>query len=162
MRIQSLGRVALVACFLGILWGTHILLAVQLSLHQMGILSLGIQALGPDRVVLLWQWCAYVVVVCTFHMAEFFITALYNPSVTSADSFLVNHSVMYTAAALVRIIRNLSTGTMAVSICSKMLMLGPLFFSFRSLSLLGLSFGYDFYVFRMSTFLDLQCSDCAW
>ena len=41
-------------------------------------------------------------VLSTFHLLEFFITALYNPYVTSADSFLVNHSIAYTAAALVR------------------------------------------------------------
>jgi len=52
------------------------------------------------RLILLWQWSAYVVALCTFHLTEFFVTVLYNPSVASADSFLINHSTAYTAAAL--------------------------------------------------------------
>ncbi|KAL7533225.1 hypothetical protein ACHAWF_004402 [Thalassiosira exigua] len=47
------------------------------------------------------QWTAYVVALCTFHLGEFFTTAVFNPSVTSADSFMVNHSKHYTAAALI-------------------------------------------------------------
>jgi protein-S-isoprenylcysteine O-methyltransferase len=47
-----------------------------------------------------WQWCTYIVTVCTFHGLEFFVTALYNPTVCSADSFLINHSTTYTAAAI--------------------------------------------------------------
>ena len=56
--------------------------------------------LGPHRAILIWQWSFYGVSMCTFHLTEFFTTALFNPSVTSADSFLVNHSPAYTAAAL--------------------------------------------------------------
>jgi protein-S-isoprenylcysteine O-methyltransferase len=33
-------------------------------------------------------------------LLEFFVTAVYNPTVASADSFLVNHSTAYTAAAV--------------------------------------------------------------
>jgi protein-S-isoprenylcysteine O-methyltransferase len=56
--------------------------------------------LGPDRVQLLWQWCTYAVAVCTFHLSEFFTTAIFNPTAVTANSFLVNHSTGYTAAAL--------------------------------------------------------------
>jgi protein-S-isoprenylcysteine O-methyltransferase len=48
----------------------------------------------------LWQWCAYFTCLCSFHLLEFFVTAIYNPSQVTADSFLVNHSITYTAAAL--------------------------------------------------------------
>lgn len=54
----------------------------------------------PPRLVLAWQWCAYATAVSTFHLAEYFTTALANPSAATADSFLVNHSTGYTAAAL--------------------------------------------------------------
>jgi protein-S-isoprenylcysteine O-methyltransferase len=47
-----------------------------------------------------WQWAAYVVAICTFHLLEFFVTVVYNPAVASADSFLVNHSTAFTAAAV--------------------------------------------------------------
>ena len=40
---------------------------------------------------------------CTFHLLEFFVTCLYNPSVVKSDSFLVNHSKAYTAAFLLAI-----------------------------------------------------------
>ncbi len=53
-----------------------------------------------ERQVMFLRWCVYVVILSTFHLLEFFITAVYNPSVTTADSFLINHSLMYTAAVL--------------------------------------------------------------
>lgn len=37
---------------------------------------------------------------CIFHLAEFFITAVYNPTQATADSYLINHSMTYTAAAV--------------------------------------------------------------
>jgi len=43
----------------------------------------------------------YVIALCSFHLGEFFTTAICNPSSASADSFMVNHSKAYTAAALV-------------------------------------------------------------
>jgi len=49
---------------------------------------------------LLWQWCAYIISLSSFHLLEFFITAIYNPTTCTADSFVVNHSTAYTAAAL--------------------------------------------------------------
>jgi hypothetical protein len=102
---QGLGRVALIGCLLGLFWGIHFLCFVQLSLIQLGLLTLPAEIdafLGSERVQLILQWCFYVVIVCTFHSCEFFATALYNPKETSSDAFLINHSVAYTAAALVR------------------------------------------------------------
>jgi protein-S-isoprenylcysteine O-methyltransferase len=37
----------------------------------------------------------------SFHLLEFFTTAVYNPSVTSSESYLVNHSKAYTAAFII-------------------------------------------------------------
>jgi hypothetical protein len=93
----------MLACILGILLGTHALLALQISLHQLGILELQQVAnlLGPNRMQLVLQWCVYAVAVCTFHLLEFFVTAVSNPTVTTSNSFLINHSISYTAAALV-------------------------------------------------------------
>jgi len=97
---QGLGRVATLACILGILLGVHLMLAILIVLCQNRIINQTL--MGPDRMQLFLQWCLYAVVLCTFHLLEFFVTALYNPSVTSSDSFLINHSIAYTAAALVR------------------------------------------------------------
>lgn len=48
----------------------------------------------------LWQWSTYACTVCLFHMMEFFITCVYNPTIASGDSFLINHSTAYTVAAI--------------------------------------------------------------
>ena len=105
---RSLGRVALLGTVLGFVLGIHAILCAQLTLHltlaadqyspllPMTLVSL----LGPPRLQLLWQWCAYVIALCGFHLLEFFVTAFYNPTEATADSFVVNHSTAYTAAAL--------------------------------------------------------------
>ena len=46
------------------------------------------------------QWSVYMTLLCFFHFAEFFATALYQPASLSYDSFIVNHSKSYTFAAL--------------------------------------------------------------
>jgi protein-S-isoprenylcysteine O-methyltransferase len=101
--VQGLGRVALLGSALGFLWGFHFILWTQLSLHLIGATACfaHVEAyLGSDRLQLLWQWCAYCSALCAFHMLEFFVTAIYNPTQATADSFLINHSTAYTAAAL--------------------------------------------------------------
>lgn len=90
----------MLACILGTLWGIHFTLILFICFCRLGIFQQTL--LGPDRMQLILQWSCYVVFLSTFHLLEFFITALYNPYVTSADSFLVNHSIAYTTAALVR------------------------------------------------------------
>jgi len=51
-----------------------------------------------DTTMMLIQWVLYIMTMCNFHLAEFFVTALYNPTALSTDSFLVNHSLAYTTA----------------------------------------------------------------
>jgi protein-S-isoprenylcysteine O-methyltransferase len=46
------------------------------------------------------QWCTYILCLCTFHLLEFFITAIYNPSQATSDSYLINQSITYTTAAI--------------------------------------------------------------
>lgn len=88
---------ALLGCTLGLLWGFHFVLLVQLAFVESNNEN---SFFGTERIQLLRQWCAYIACLSTFHMAEFFVTALYNPTQATADSFLVNHSTAYTAAAL--------------------------------------------------------------
>ena len=57
--------------------------------------------LSHDRLLVLIQWIIYAISLCTFHLLEFFVTALHNPSVVNASSFVVNHSRSYTIAMLV-------------------------------------------------------------
>jgi len=46
------------------------------------------------------QWCLYLAALSGFHFSEFLVTALYKPSSVSYDSYIINHSPAYTAAAL--------------------------------------------------------------
>ncbi len=74
----------------------------QLVLLRIGVLPIQILGDLPDEVIdMAIQWTVYVVMLCSFHMGEFFTTALCNPTVVSSDSFMVNHSKAYTTAALV-------------------------------------------------------------
>mmetsp|Transcript_52234 Transcript_52234/g.111010 ORF Transcript_52234/g.111010 Transcript_52234/m.111010 type:complete len:283 (+) Transcript_52234:68-916(+) len=102
---RGFGRVALVACLLASTLGVHAVLCFQLALVRSGLLSRQTFGDWPDETLqLAMQWTVYVVVLCAFHLGEFFTTAVFNPSVTSADSFMVNHSKAYTAAALVSMV----------------------------------------------------------
>jgi protein-S-isoprenylcysteine O-methyltransferase len=94
---QGLGRVALLAGSLGILWGIHGTLLILLSFTNVFNDN---DYLSVRQSIMAWQWCFYVWAMCTFHLLEFFTTAIYNPTVTSGNSYLVNHSKAYTAAAL--------------------------------------------------------------
>jgi len=51
--------------------------------------------------LMLTQWVVYIIFLCLFHMAEFFVTAIWTPSALTASSFLVNHSLAYTTAFIV-------------------------------------------------------------
>ncbi len=48
----------------------------------------------------LFPFAVYSSALSTFHILEFAVTALYNPTVVTATSFVVDHSVAYSAAAL--------------------------------------------------------------
>lgn len=96
---------------MGIFWGIHFIVWVQLTFlypsHPMMTTTTATdETTHVDakrsllRVTLLWQWCVYVMSLCTFHLLEFFITVMYNPTQATADSYLVNHSLPYTAAVL--------------------------------------------------------------
>lgn len=89
-QTKGLGRVALQSGILCFILGTHLVLFVQLSYSK----------IENPKSTLLWQWCGYTVMLSIFHLLEFFTTAIFNPSQATADSFLVNHSLAYTAAFL--------------------------------------------------------------
>eukprot|EP00970_Alexandrium_tamarense_P002896 scaffold418_cov181-Alexandrium_tamarense.AAC.4 len=98
---KGLGRVGLLASMLGIFLGFNVLACLQLTLIHLGLLP---NFLGDywteDKRLLALQWTVYVIFLCTFHLGEFFTTVIFNPTVASSDSFMVNHSKAYTAAAL--------------------------------------------------------------
>ena len=87
---KSLGRVALVACILSTILGVNMILCLQLVLIHLGLLSKDIFGdWTDDSLQMALQWAVYACVLCTFHLGEFFTTAVFNPTVTSADSFMV-------------------------------------------------------------------------
>ena len=95
---QSLGRVGILGCFLGIGWGIH----VSSGVFLIWVSSTNLEFfLDPRRVTMAWTWCFYITAMCTFHLLEFFVTAFSNPTVADSDSFLVNHSKAYTVAAII-------------------------------------------------------------
>ena len=103
---HGLGRVATLALILGAMLAVHALILVQFHLDNSGWITIDIldgshSILTPERIQLVYQWALYVVGLASFHTLEFFTTAIYNPSVTTADSFVINQSMAYTAAALV-------------------------------------------------------------
>jgi len=93
----------------------HTIVLFFISTDNLGITNLGIindattititntnhAFLSPARLQMLIQWILYVMGLCIFHLAEFFVTALYNPLVVNAESFVVNHSKSYTIAMVV-------------------------------------------------------------
>jgi hypothetical protein len=88
----GLGRVALLACALGSILGVHVVLFSQLLLVHLGMLPRGVfggDDWSDEILQMAMQWTVYVIALCTFHLAEFFTTAVFNPSATSADSFMV-------------------------------------------------------------------------
>lgn len=99
---RGLGRVALIAALLGITWGVHAAILVLLSFQAWGftnIVSIGF--IHGARLSMARRWCFYICSMCCFHLLEFFTTAVYNPTVTSSESFLVNHSKAYTGAFII-------------------------------------------------------------
>jgi protein-S-isoprenylcysteine O-methyltransferase len=103
--LQGLGRIALISFILGSILTFHILLFViaTIELRSNGISSSisFLNHISEARIRLLFQWLLYVIGVCIFHLTEFFVTAIYNPSVVDASSFVVDHSKAYTSAMLV-------------------------------------------------------------
>jgi len=87
---KGLGRAALLACILATIFGVNLVLCLQLLLIHLGLLPKEIFGDWPDGTLqMAMQWTVYVILLCAFHLLEFFTTAIFNPSVTSADSFMV-------------------------------------------------------------------------
>lgn len=87
---KGLGRVALMACILSLILGMNLMLCLQLVLINTGRLPKDlIGEWSDERRQMAMQWTVYVIVLCTFHLGEFFTTSIFNPTVTSADSFMV-------------------------------------------------------------------------
>lgn len=104
---KGLGRVSLIACILSSILTVHVCLCSVILLDKVGFAKLAIfdtasnTFLSRDRMSILLQWIIYAIFLCMFHLLEFFVTALYNPSVVNASSFVVNHSKSYTIAMLI-------------------------------------------------------------
>lgn len=99
---RGLGRVAFIAAILGVTWGFHAALFILFSLQRLGVASSGF--LEGSRLQLASQYCFYMCCMSAFHLLEFFVTAVFNPTVTNSESFLVNHSKAYTAAFIVSLL----------------------------------------------------------
>ena len=75
---------------------------IFICMDRFGIISISfLSEVSSERMLLLIQWVLYVIVISSFHLSEFFVTALFNSSVVTASSFVVNHSKPYTMAMMV-------------------------------------------------------------
>lgn len=93
---KGLGRVALLSCILATILGVNIVLCLQLVLIHFGFLSKEIFGdWSEDTLQMALQGTVYAIVLGAFHLGEFFTTAIFNPSVTSADSFMVCYHVVF-------------------------------------------------------------------
>eukprot|EP01035_Chromulina_nebulosa_P000664 gene664-919_t len=89
------GRIGTTGFILGLVGGFHL----SCLLFSVGLLLLP----GRDYDTILHVlvvWSSYMFFLCLFHFLEFFSTAVCQPGSLTCDSFVVNHSLQYTVAAL--------------------------------------------------------------
>ena len=78
-------KISVGGVFLGLVLGVH--------------LALFVYSIANAKMALL-QWCFYVFGMFVFHFMEFINTAAFKPRDVSYDSYLLNHSTAYIAAAV--------------------------------------------------------------
>jgi protein-S-isoprenylcysteine O-methyltransferase len=96
-------------CISGVSWGIHATLLGLLTLESWGWISISksifdyetLSLSGQVRLQMASQWYCYITAMCTFHLLECFTTAIYNAKISSANSYLVNHSKAYRATFLI-------------------------------------------------------------
>lgn len=98
---QGLGRVGFIGITLGIVAGFHLCCVLIISAAFVILETQGdVKLLFHFSPWILLLWSTYILFLSLFHIGEFLFTALYNPHVVNADSFVVNHSSTYTVAVL--------------------------------------------------------------
>lgn len=110
------GKMGTAGFLLGIVGGIHLgmllMCAIMMYLHPLFQLDTEDDLLRIDKDMTneiaamqvikgMVQWCVYVVFLCFFHFAEFFVTAVKQPKNLKYESFLLNHSINYTLANVV-------------------------------------------------------------
>lgn len=141
---QGLGRVSSIACILSSILTAHVIVLLAIILDASAIINIGMHDgnfFSVDRVFMVSQWTIFATSLCIFHLAEFFVTALWNPTVLNASSYVVNHSKQYTIAILVAISEFSLRFTFFPSINSKFLVVMGVVFvitgqSIRSLAMI--------------------------
>lgn len=149
---EGLGRVASIALMYGSMLSLHVAGLLLISLDITGNISLGVIAqLSPSRTLLLYQWLVYIIVLCVFHLSEFFVTAIWNPSVLTARCFMLDHSKAYTVAMLtsvaefiIRFLLYPSKSSVYVSVIGLMFVSVGQFF--RSLAMITCAESFNHYI----------------
>lgn len=93
---DNMGRGAMIGTLIGICLGSHATALVFLIYIYKKEINLSDSYEAEYN--LIFQWIGYIISMCLFHLGEFFVTALYTPRALSASSFLIQHSLAYTAA----------------------------------------------------------------
>ena len=118
-RGSATGKTGTAGFFLGLVGGVHLGILLLCGMLTFWRPFMGRDDQGESKIVntdatditrdaatmatirALMQWSMYVVCLCFFHFAEFFVTAVKQPKNLKYDSFLLNHSVNYTLANVV-------------------------------------------------------------
>jgi len=93
---KTLGRTAFIGTIIGVILGIHVTMLM--------VLAFFVDKMPWNTRLMLTQWVVYIIFLCLFHMAEFFVTAIWTPSALTASSFLVNHSLAYTTAFIISLL----------------------------------------------------------
>lgn len=98
---QGLGRASVISCILSCILTFNAMMLASAILDRMNwIKTNSLLGLSESRELMIIQGHVYAIVLCVFHLAEFFVTAMYNPAVVSSQSFIINHSRSYTIAMI--------------------------------------------------------------
>lgn len=90
----GLGITGIAGFWLGVVMGLHI------GLLLVGAVIKYYLEIHIEHTDTLIHWSIYMILLCYFHIMEFYSVAVYNPRELSFDSFLINHSKTYTLAVL--------------------------------------------------------------
>ena len=98
---QGLGRIGVTAYLLGVIGGYNLSFLIN---PVWSIIFFQFNYAINNVNWLIFNISGYFFLLSFFHFTEFFSTAMYKPRDTSYNSFVVNHSLAYTAASIAAII----------------------------------------------------------
>jgi protein-S-isoprenylcysteine O-methyltransferase len=103
---SGIGKIGTTGFLLGLICGLHLGYLLILLILYFFIIDNNNNNYNNNKyewdniIIILLQWCTYIIFLSSFHFLEFFITAYCQPLKVNYDSYIVNHSKDYTIAAI--------------------------------------------------------------